>query len=212
MTIQVPVPPMSNQRAFDALCQQVAQLRATRAPLAAGLNGSCLRCSTAFSKRERRSRSPIAHIQPGGAARPSSDRRRAGRPFATQGEPVARHEKTKRGKFATPTDTRDMRERSLMGNTSGLWRGGPGRPAGVPNKASREVRGFCRRLIGATADRESPEDGCARAPCRPRSRARLALRLRKPPQSLDVTSRGPSLASPIAARRATTTMRRTREH
>ena len=30
---------------------------------------------------------------------------------------------------------------------SGLWRGGsPGRPPGVPNKATGEVRAFCQRL------------------------------------------------------------------
>ena len=30
MEIEVPVPPLANQQAFDALCQQIAQLRATR--------------------------------------------------------------------------------------------------------------------------------------------------------------------------------------
>ena len=38
MAIQVPVPPMAQQHAFEALCQQFAQLRAKRAPQAAELN------------------------------------------------------------------------------------------------------------------------------------------------------------------------------
>lgn len=38
MEIRVPVPPMSQQIAFDALCQQLAQLRAARPPQAAEMN------------------------------------------------------------------------------------------------------------------------------------------------------------------------------
>lgn len=32
-------------------------------------------------------------------------------------------------------------------NTSGLRRGGPGRPKGIPNKANREIRDIARRLL-----------------------------------------------------------------
>lgn len=32
-------------------------------------------------------------------------------------------------------------------NTSGLRRGGPGRPKGVPNKANREIKDLARKLL-----------------------------------------------------------------
>ena len=34
-----------------------------------------------------------------------------------------------------------------MRNTSGLKRGGPGRPKGVPNKATAQVKEFCASIV-----------------------------------------------------------------
>ena len=34
-----------------------------------------------------------------------------------------------------------------MRNTNGLRRGGPGRPKGVPNKATTEVKEFCASIV-----------------------------------------------------------------
>jgi hypothetical protein len=40
-------------------------------------------------------------------------------------------------------------------NTSGLKRGGPGRPKGAPNKVSREQREFLRNVLESDEYRES---------------------------------------------------------
>ena len=87
-----------------------------------------------------------------------------------------------------------------MKNTSGLWRGGsPGRPAGTPNRATKEARLFCQRLVSDSEYRENLE-ARLRAGTLPPALESLIWHYAygKPPASLDVTSRGPSLASIIA--------------
>ena len=85
-------------------------------------------------------------------------------------------------------------------NTSGLWRGNsPGRPAGTPNKASREVRAFCQRLLADADYRASLERRWRDGSLPPALEQMIwAYAIGRPPQSVDVTSRGPSLAELIA--------------
>lgn len=42
-----------------------------------------------------------------------------------------------------------------MRNTSGLNRGGPGRPKGVPNRATTEARAFCASIVDDPAYQRS---------------------------------------------------------
>ena len=85
-------------------------------------------------------------------------------------------------------------------NTSGLWRGGsPGRPAGTPNKASREVRAFCQRLLADPDYRANLERRWRKGSLPPALEQMVwAYAIGRPPQSVDVTSRGVSMASLIA--------------
>jgi hypothetical protein len=85
-------------------------------------------------------------------------------------------------------------------NTSGLWRGGsPGRPPGVPNRANREVRGFCQRLVADPEYRKSLETRLCAGTLPPQLEALIwKYAFGKPPQAMDITAHGPSLASIIA--------------
>jgi hypothetical protein len=89
-----------------------------------------------------------------------------------------------------------------MRNTSGLWRGGsPGRPAGTPNRATREVRAFCQRLVSDPEYRANFEQRCRAGTLAPALEQMVwAYAVGKPQQSLEVTSSGVSLAQIIAGR------------
>ena len=86
-----------------------------------------------------------------------------------------------------------------MRDTSGLRRGGPGRPPGTPNKATKEVRAFCQRLVADPEYRAALERRWREGSLPPAVEAMVwSYAVGKPPQSLDVTRHGPSLASIIA--------------
>ena len=86
-----------------------------------------------------------------------------------------------------------------MRNVSGLWRGGPGRRLGVPNRASVEVRAFCQRLVADPEYRVNLEQRWRAGELPPALEAMIwSYAVGKPPQALDVALRGPSLASIIA--------------
>ena len=87
-----------------------------------------------------------------------------------------------------------------MRNVSGLWRGGsPGRPAGTLNRATKEVGTFCRQLVSDPEYRESLETRLRAGTLPPALESMIwHYAFGKPPASLDVTNRGPSLASLIA--------------
>ena len=87
-----------------------------------------------------------------------------------------------------------------MRNTSGLWRGGsPGRPAGTPNRASKEVRAFCQRLIADAEYRRTLETRLRAGTLPPQLESLIwNYAFGRPPQSLDVHRHGPSLAEIIA--------------
>jgi hypothetical protein len=89
-----------------------------------------------------------------------------------------------------------------MPNTSGLWRGrSGGRPPGTPNRATLEVRSFCRRLVTDVEYRASFEKRL-RAGELPPALEQLVwfYAYGKPAQSLAVTNNGVSLAAIIAGR------------
>ena len=77
-----------------------------------------------------------------------------------------------------------------MRNTSGLWRGGsPGRPAGTPNRATREVRQFCQHLLSDVEYRKNLETRL-RAGTLPHALEALlwGMAYGRPPASLDVSN------------------------
>lgn len=86
-----------------------------------------------------------------------------------------------------------------MRDISGLRRGGPGRPPGSPNKATKEVRIFCQRLVTDPDYRVALERRWREGSLPPALESMIwNYAVGRPPQSLDVTSRGPSLAQLIA--------------
>jgi len=82
---------------------------------------------------------------------------------------------------------------------SGLWRGGsPGRPPGVPNKATGEVRTFCQRLVVDPEYRANFERRWRSGSLPPALEQMVwAYAAWRPQQSVEVMSRGLSLAELI---------------
>ena len=69
----------------------------------------------------------------------------------------------------------------------------------MPNKANREVRGFCQRLIADPEYRRTLESRLCAGTLPPALEALIwNYAYGKPPASLDVHNHGPSLASIIA--------------
>jgi len=88
-----------------------------------------------------------------------------------------------------------------MPNTIGLWRGGPGRPPGTPNRATGEVRAFCQRLVIDPEYRTNFEQRWRSGELPPALEQMVwAYAVGKPQQSCEVTSSGVSLAAIIARR------------
>lgn len=87
-----------------------------------------------------------------------------------------------------------------MRNTSGLWRGGgPGRAPGQPNRASREARELCRRLVADPEYRARFEQRWRNGDLAPAVETMVwAYAFGKPSQQFEVTSHGISLAQIIA--------------
>ena len=85
-----------------------------------------------------------------------------------------------------------------MKNTEGLWRGGPGRFAGVPNKATGEVRAFCQRLVTDPAYRVKFEERWRGGVLPPALEQMVwAYAVGKPQQSFEVVNHSLSLAELI---------------
>ena len=82
---------------------------------------------------------------------------------------------------------------------SGLWRGGsPGRPPGVPNKATGEVPAFCQRLLADLEYRAEFEQRWRSGTLAPALEQMVwAYAVGKPQQSIEVSNRGLSLAELI---------------
>ena len=86
-----------------------------------------------------------------------------------------------------------------MRNTGGVWRGGPGRPAGTPSRATGEVRAFCQRLVADPEYRANFEQRfCSGMLPTALEQMVWAYAVGKPRQSFEVTGSGVSLAEIIA--------------
>ena len=89
-----------------------------------------------------------------------------------------------------------------MPNTSGLWRGGSkGWPSGAQNHVTREAHAFCQRLVSDPEYRSNFEARWRSGTLPPALEMMVwAYAIGKPPQSLEVTSHGASLAELIVGR------------
>jgi hypothetical protein len=82
---------------------------------------------------------------------------------------------------------------------SGLRRGGPGRPRGVPNKATSAVRDLCQRLVTDPDYQAKLELAWRARELPPQLEAMIwHYAYGRPSASIETTDRGPSLAEIIA--------------
>jgi len=82
-------------------------------------------------------------------------------------------------------------------NTSGLKRGGPGRPKGVPNKATREMKAWARELFESEHWRVSAAKRIIEGKA-PHLEAHCLQVLMPKTDKTDVTSNGLTLAQLLA--------------